>query len=219
MVQHKLSMSFAAVLLASLANGQSVIKVNDLNRFDHGAQIPADADLASIKLRGVKLVSVPTKLEWNYDPSYCSELAFRDPGGSMYCPRIKFKGQERAYELTYSYTAQPMASDEYGGKYFTFSVYFRPEELTLPLREALAGSRSAQKDAAGLFDITTFSTPERRSAIDQENSRFCEGNFADGAWIQTDARCRDEVKHKTVTVASNFVTVRVSPPSQQITSR
>ena len=102
-----LAISLAAALAWSSANAQSMITVIDRNPFTHVARIPANADLASIQFRGAKHVSVPTKVRVVQDPSYCEELAFREPGGSMYCPYTKTEAPAPAYEVTYSYTANP----------------------------------------------------------------------------------------------------------------
>ena len=213
------AMSIAAALAWSSANAQSTITVIDRNPFTHVARIPANADLASIQFRGAKHVSVPTKVRVIQDPSYCEELAFREPGGSMYCPYTKTEAPAPAYEVTYSYTANPLSSDEYGGRNFTFSVLFRLEELTSTTRNAISRGKISRAEAESLFDVTTSRTPERRAVIDMANSRFCSGNYVDGAWVHTNSHCQDDVKYRTVMAAPEYVTVRVDPAVARLASR
>jgi hypothetical protein len=214
-----LAISLAAVLPGSSANAQSIITFADRNPFSNLAKIPADADLGSIQFRAAKHVSVPTKVRLVQNQSYCEELAFRERGGSMYCPYIQTEAAAPAYEVTYSYTASPLSSDEYGGRYFTFSVLLRPKELTAAARDAVSRGKISRAEAERFFDVTASRTPERRDLIDMANSKFCDGNYADGAWVQTDSRCRDDVKYRTVMADPDYVTVRVDPASGRQASR
>lgn len=199
----------ALAFLASLANaGQDLITIKDLNPFTHVVRIPADADLSSIRFEQAKLVMVPTKVRYAENACYCEQLAFRDPGGSLYCPYTAFDGTTPAYEITYSYDGPAMTSDEFGGKHFTFFAYFRPEDLNAATRKML-GKKASRSDLAAAFHLTSSREPKRRVVIDEANSRFCEGNYVDGAWQRKDARCNDIIKSKTVTVPPEYVTIRI----------
>ena len=117
-------------LLATAANaGQDLVTVKDLDPFTHIVRTPADAAQSSIRFEQVKLARIPTKLRFAENAGYCEQLAFRDPGGSLYCPYAAFEGTTPACEITYSYDGPAMASDEFGGNHFTFHAYFRPEDF------------------------------------------------------------------------------------------
>jgi hypothetical protein len=188
-----------------------IAKVEELHPYTHFANIPEGADPSSIKFQGVKTVKVATRMKSTTDVRYCRDQQFRDPGGSMYCPYTKLESPSVAYQVTYSYRGQPLASDEYGDTYFTFSVYFRPEELSPAVRERLAKHSISKADAAGYFDLSTYRAPVRQIAIDEAASTFCDGNFVDGFWTQTDSKCQDKVNYKTITAASEYITVKVDP--------
>jgi len=216
-----LTLGSALVLLVSTANAQSAAPapgreqtlVRDLDPFAHLARIPTGADLSSIRFQGVKVVKIPTSSKSTTNAHYCEELAFRDPGGSWYCPHVQFEAPTPAYEVTYSYQGQPLASDEYGNKYFTFSVYFRPEEFGSATRETLSRGKAARSDIAALFNPIISRDAERRAVIDEATSTFCEGTYIDGLWNQTNPQCKDNVKSKTVETLPEYVTVRVDPVS------
>jgi hypothetical protein len=191
------------------------VKVEELHPFTHIAWIPQGADLSSIRFQGVRKVEVATARKSTTDMRYCEDQQFRDPGGSMYCPYTRFESPSAAYQVTYSYRGQPLASDEYGNTYFTFKVYFRPDELSLAVRETLARHAIARSDAAAYFDLTTYAAPVRQVVIDEAASTFCDGTLADGTWVHTDPRCEDKVHYTTITAPSTYVTVKVDPTSSR----
>jgi hypothetical protein len=191
----------------------SRVQVKELQPFTHVAQIPADSDKGTIRFEGAKIVQVPTRITYTMDPRYCEEVAFRDPGGSMYCPSLQTGSPATAYEVTYSYIGQPMPSDEYGGRYFTFRVYFRPDELAPEVRQALAEKKWNRADFAGYFQVNTFREPVQRTVIDEAKSHFCSGSFADGAWTHSETNCQDEIHMKAIASPSDYITVRVDPVS------
>jgi hypothetical protein len=207
----------ALALLASLANAEENLNiVKDLNPFTHVVQIPAGADLSSIRFQHAKLVTIPTKDRFTENTRDCEQLAFRDPGGSMYCPNATFEGATQAYEITYSYDGPPMASDEFGGKHFTFHAYFRPDDFSAATRKMFSAKKAARSDVEAVITITTSKDPEPRLVIDEANSRFCEGNYVDGAWQQRDPHCTETIMSKTVAVPSDCVTIRLGlSPAEQ----
>ena len=94
-------------------NGDELVVVKDLDPFTHTAVIPAGSDLASIRLQGVKAVTIPTRTRSTTETRYCEQAALRDPGGSMYCPFVEPEGFTRAYQVTYSYEvhrSRPMST-------------------------------------------------------------------------------------------------------------
>ena len=197
--------TFGLIAKSSASTAQEI----ELQPFTHVARIPADSDKGTIRFEKAKMVQVPTRIAYTINPSYCAELAFRDPGGSTYCPYMETGSPATAYEVTYSYDGQPLGSDEDGGRNFTFQVYFRPDELAPEVRQALTEKKVGRADLAGYFTVNTFREPARRMVIDEAKSHFCDGNFVDGAWTHTDASCDDEIQLKAVARLSDYITVRV----------
>jgi len=214
---YRLSIGLGAVLLGSIANAQSVVTVKDLNPFTHVALIPGGAELTSIRFEGVKLVKIPTRIR-STSTSFCEDVLFKEPGGSLHCPVSRLEAPAPAYEINYSYTGQPLASDEYGAKHFTFTVYYRPEELSPAMLEKVSRSKGRHGDVEGLFEATTSRIPVQRVVIDEANSKFCEGNHVEGAWTLVNSQCKDDVNYKTI-MAADYVTVRVDPVAPRLTSR
>ncbi|MCU1301102.1 MAG: hypothetical protein JWQ87_1386 [Candidatus Sulfotelmatobacter sp.] len=202
-------------LALSAAVSKRVVEtqIRDLHPFTHFASIPASSDPKRIKFEKVKATRVFTKEKSTIDSGYCKDLPFRDPGGSMYCPYTEDESPAPAYEVIYSFKGQPLASDEYGSRYFTFQVYFRPEELPLALRTALSTGKVKRAELATYFNVATSRAPVRAAVIDEANSSFCDGNYVDGNWIQKDPACKDKVSYKTVSRPSDYITVQVDPVS------
>ena len=157
------------------------------------------------------MVKVATQRKSTIDVRFCDEASTRDPGGSMRCPDTQLASPEPAYQVTYSYRQQPLASDEYGSGYSTFSVYLRPDELSPAVYQELSQHKIAKDDAAGFFELHTYRAPVRKVVVDEAASTFCPGYFVDGLWTRTDPKCADRIRNKTVTAASNYVTVEVDP--------
>jgi hypothetical protein len=186
-------------------------QTEDLHPFTHLAYIPAGTDLGDIRFEQVRMVKVPTRIIYTMDR--CGELAFGDPGGSSACPDARTEAPVPAYEAVYSFTGQPLASDEYAGRHFTFSVLFRPDELTSDAQEALTGRNLSRPEAATYFAVTTYREPVSRVAIDGQESHFCAGNFVDGLWTHTDRGCKDTIGYRAVTAPPDYITVKVDPIS------
>jgi hypothetical protein len=193
-------------LAAGVAQGQET-----LQPFTHVARIPAGFDTGSIRFQTAKMVRIPATLVYTTNPEYCKDLAFRDPGGSMYCPSARTGDTATAYELTFSVTGTPLASDEYGNRNFTFHVYFAPDELAPDVRQAISNGKRSRSDAVGSFKVSTSRELVRQNVVDEAASHFCAGNFMDGAWINSDANCRDQVYYKAIDAPSDYITVRIAP--------
>ena len=200
------------VTLSARSAGSSV-QIRDLQPFTHLASVPADADKGTIRFERAKVVQIPTRITYTMDPSYCEELAFRDPGGSAYCPSVQTGSPATAYEVTYSYIGGPLASDANGGRNFTFHIYFRPDELVPDVRQALTEKKRNRADLAGYFKVNTLQEPVRRIVIDEAKSHFCDGNFVEGMWTHSEANCQDEIHTKAIASRSDYITVRVDPVS------
>jgi hypothetical protein len=221
-------MTLGVAGVASIVNAQSGLRhsehaasevaIEDLQPFTHTAFIPVGSDLSSFRFRGVKAVVIPAGKASAVDQHYSAQVAFRGPGGSMYCSSVRLGGFTRAYEVTYSFDAQPLSSDEHGNRRFTFSVFFRPEELSPAEWELLVRSRKARTDAAGSFELTTSRMLEERSVIDEDHSTSCDGNYRDGSWIPTNTQCEDKVTLKKVMVPSDYLTVQVEPKPSRYSS-
>jgi hypothetical protein len=145
-------------------------KIKDLHPFTHFASIPVSSDPSKIKIEKVKATSVFMKEKTIVDRGYCKDLSFRDPGGSMFCPYTEDTSPAPAYEVMYSFKGQPLASDEYGNRYFTFQVYFRPEELPPALRRALSTGKMKRAELATYFKVESSRAPVRAAVIDEANS-------------------------------------------------
>jgi hypothetical protein len=188
-----------------------------LQPFTHVAQIPADSDAGSIRFQKAKMVQIPTTITYTANPEYCKESAFRDPGGSMYCSFARTGTPATAYELTFSFTGSPLASDEFGNRNFTFTVYLRPDELPPDMRQAISAisaisrDKRSRSDIAGSFKMSTSREPVQKIVVDEAETHFCAGNFLDGSWTANDASCKDEVHYKALAVPSDYVTVRIDP--------
>jgi hypothetical protein len=167
----------------------------------------------TIRFERVKMVRVRTRITYTMNSRACEELAFRDPGGSMYFPYMRTGPPATTYEVTYSYIGQPRASDEYGGRNLTFQVYFQPEELAPEVRQALTERKRDRARLAEYFTVNALRGPVRRIVIDEAQSHFCDLNFVDGMWTRSDANCKDEIYTKATAGLSDYITVRVDPVS------
>ena len=186
-------------------------EIGDLQPFTHIAYIPASTDLSSIKIKGIKAVKVTTKARSVMNPQQCKESSAREPGGSMYCPYMTSESSVPAYEVTYSFTGPPIASDEYSNTNFTFRVYFRPEELSPALHRTLSSAKVSRAAAAEFFRFSMSRDSIQQVAIDEANSTFCDGSFVDGNWTHTSSGCEDRIAYKSVADASPYLTVKVDP--------
>jgi hypothetical protein len=195
--------------LISLAISMIPAIAGELSSDAHVAYIPQGSDVSSIRFEGIRRVEIATRTTSASDAAYCAQLQFRDPGGSMYCPQVKVESRATAFEVTYSFLGQPMASDEFGNGRFRFHVYFDPAELTSEMREMASARRAERKFAAEMFSVKISGEPVRRVVIDDRRSSFCDGNYIDGAWTHTDSKCVDRVEYRTISAPSDYVAVRI----------
>jgi hypothetical protein len=189
-------------------------RVVELTPFTHVAYIPADADLSSIRLRGIKAAMVATRRRSITELHYCDEQRLlTEPGGSIYCPLTRDESAVPAYQVTYTLTAPPKASDEYGNTSFTFNVYFQADELGSSLRKGLMSKKVSRMDLSEYFQITASRQSVDQLVVDQANSTFCDGNYLDGNWTRSNSNCQDNIRYKKAAIASPYITVRVDEVS------
>jgi len=153
---------------------------------------------------------VATKRRSVTNDRHCEESS-AEPGGSPDCSLTTYEWPCPTYRVNYSFKGQPTASDEYGNAYFTFSVYFRPDELSPSLRRAISSGSISRTAAAEAFELTTSRDSVQRTAVDQPNSTFCDGNYLDGNWTRKDPKCQDDVAYKAVVSSSSYITAKVDP--------
>lgn len=188
------------------------VQVEDLHPFTRFAYIPADTEMWTIRFEKANTVKVPTKITYTTDTNCRPELTlFRDPGGSMECPRMRAGSPTVAYEITYSYRGQELASDEFGLGYFLFQVYLRPNELVSTIRSALANRKLSRAEKASYFKITTSREQAKRVVIDEGQSAFCDKMLTDGVWTSIDPNCLERINYKVITTPSDYIAVRVDP--------
>jgi len=223
---HFIATCFAIIALGTSAVGASagmrsatgngnVVEITDLQPFMHVAYIPTGSAQSSIRIEGVKLVKVATKRRTARNERYCNQ-PWAEPGGSMYCQRITEESPVLAYQVTYAYWGRPMVSDEYGNTSFTFSVYFRQDEISPRLREILAWGKIRRAALEEFFEVTTSRATAQQIVIDSANSTLCDGNYLDGNWTNTNPTCEDKIVYQRVASASPYITVRVDPASSRI---
>jgi hypothetical protein len=182
---------------------QSNAETAELNPFSHVASIPANVDPASIRFEKLKTVDVASKTKVTTDPQHCKELQFRDPGTG--CQTTTVEERVKAIEAKYSFNGLAMGSGESVPGRETFSVYFRPEEVVVdgPVEKLKLD------DAAAIFQISTYRPMIEQKVVDKEHTKYCDGNYMDGAWVRTDSKCQDQVQFITKTVPSPNLTVQV----------
>jgi hypothetical protein len=179
----------------------------ELNPFTTVASIPATVDPSTIRFEKLKMVQLASKTQVTTDPKDCKERQFRDPDGSG-CESVKVMERVKAVEATYSFIGPQTGTGEgeTGPSRQSFSVYFRPEEL--PASEPV--QKLNREQAESLFQISTSRPTVQQKVMDKQNSRFCQGNYVDGNWKQSDPKCQDQVQYTTVMTPSTYWAVDVS---------
>jgi len=197
---------------ASTADGRGTIGVmpsptRELNPFNNVASIPATVDPATIRFEKLKMVSLASKTQVNTNAQDCKERQFRDPDGSG-CETVKVLERVKAVEANYSYIGPQWSTAE--GEIIaptrqTFAVYFHPEELPA----TKLADKLNREQAESLFAVSTSRPMVQEKVVDRQHSRYCEGNYVDGNWIQKDSGCKDQVQYETRTVPSEYWAVNV----------
>lgn len=196
--------------------GGELVQISDLQPFTPIAYIPASADLLSIKIESIKMVKIATKVRSVTNTRDCDDW----PGNYPDCSRTTYESRVPALRVTYSYRDESAPSDESGTTYFTFSVYFRAEEINPGLRRALSAGKISRSSAVEFFEISTSRGSIQQEVIDEANSSVCDGYYADGNWFHTNPMCKDRVIYRKVASMSPYITVKVAPaPSFRETVR
>ena len=221
---HLIATCFAVIAVAGSAAAASantpastgdVVESMDLQPFTHVTYIPAGSSMSSIRIENIKLVKIATKRRILTNDRDCHQ-PWAEPGGSMACSRTIDESTVPAYRVTYSYRGEPMMSDEYGNTYFTFSVYFRPDEIPPRLRDILALGEIRRTALEEFFRVTTSRGLVQQTVIDSAHSAFCDGNYVDGNWTRVDPRCDDQIAYKPVTSPSPYIAVSVEPSLSRV---
>jgi len=195
----------SSVTVSAPTAGGEIVQITDLQPFTHVAYIPANAELSSIKIEGVKMVKAATKVRSVTKPRDCDHPG-GEPGASPNCTRSTYASSVPAVRVTYSYRAP---SDESGSAWSTFDVYFREDEIGPRVRRALSTGKISRSAAAELFEISTVRGSTQQLVLDETNSILCDGYYADGSWIHTNPSCEDSVTYRKVASPSPYITVKV----------
>jgi|SRR5215472_4258578 len=197
---------------ASTADGRGTIGVmpsptRELNPFNNVASIPATVDPSTIRFEKLKMVSLASKTQVITNAQDCKERQFRDADGSG-CETVKVLERVKAVEANYSYIGPQWSTAE--GEIIaptrqTFAVYFHPEELPA----TKLADKLNREQAESLFAVSTSRPMVQEKVVDRQHSRYCEGNYVDGNWIQKDSGCKDQVQYETRTVPSEYWAVNV----------
>jgi hypothetical protein len=207
---------------ASSAEGRGTIAVpiqpshdRELDPFTHVASIPATVDPSTIRFEKLKMVDLASRTETT-KAADCNERQFRDPDGSN-CESLKVLERVKAVEADYSFIGPQTSTGEgeTGPSRQTFAVYFRPEELPVTAHVA----KLNREQAASLFQVATSRPMVQERVVDKQNSHFCQGNYVDGNWVQTDTNCKEQVQYATHSVPSEYWAVEVDLRHPTLASR
>jgi len=199
---------FLLVCISSAADSQFT---NAEGRFTHSAYLPANADVTTIRFERMRIVKVPATIDYPIDPAECQELVTGGLWRASGCTYNTIPTSVEAVEITYSFKAQPLASDEFANRTFEFSVYFRPEELPANLQKALSGTKPSRSETAAYFAVNIHRNSVKGIKVDRAKSRFCRGTFIDGAWTLADTGCKDKISWARVNMPSDEITVIIEP--------
>ena len=200
----------SAMVSAPTAGGE-IVQTSDLHAFTHIAYIPANADLSTIRIGTVKMVKIATKLRSVSNTRDCDDW----PGNTADCVRTRYESLVPALRVTYWYKAPSTATEEPGDAYYTFSVYFRDDEIRPALLRSLSDGKLRRSAAAELFEISTSRPSIQQEVIDELNSTFCDGYYSESSWVHTNPTCEERVTYRQVASLSPYVSVKVdlAPPS------
>jgi len=180
-------------------------QIDQLNPFTHVVSLPATVDPSTIRFEKLKMVELASKTKTTTaDAANCKDRQFRDPDGTT-CQTVTVEERVKALEATYSFSGPVLSAGETIPGRETFSVYFRPEEVGVDGPVA----KLKRDQAAALFHVSTYRAMVEQKVIDKEHSRFCEGSYADGAWVVKDPKCQDQRQYISQTVPSPNLTVQV----------
>ncbi len=200
----------AGTLAVPRQNAQS----NELDPFTHMASIPAGVDPSSIRFEKLRAVDLASRSKTTIDPQRCKEMQFKDPDGSG-CQTTAVLDRVKAVEARYSYAGVELASGESVPGRSEFSVFFKPEEVNAdgPV------DKLKRDQAAAMFQVTTYRPMMEQKVVDKQHSHYCDGNYMDGSWVQTDPKCQDQLQFITQTVPSPNLAVQVDVRQPMMAAR
>lgn len=193
--------------VATPVKAGETVQINDLRPFTHIAYIPSGADLSSIKIENAKVVNVATKVRSVTDAHNCAE---GEDGNAPSCTRTAYESYVPGVRVTYSYIDESTPWEGYGTTY-SFSVYFRMDEMNPGLRRALAKGKIGRNAAAEMFEVSTARGLAQEDEIDEANSTLCDGYYVDDHWMHADPKCEDRVTYRKVASPSPYITVKIDP--------
>jgi hypothetical protein len=206
---------FVRQLLLIIASGSllcsgllSTIQAAD---FSHVAYVPAGVNASTIQFEKARLVLIPAATRTTSDAHYCAETAAREPGGSWFCPSIRYDSRVPAWEITYSYEDLASTWVESAQTRSSFQVLYRPSEISSQVQKALSAGKQNRSEIAEYFTVKANRESVPQEVIDEAHSSFCDGGFVEGAWVRNDSHCTDHIALKTVAAPSGWITVRVEP--------
>lgn len=178
-------------------------QMNEVSAFTNIATIPVTADPSTIRFEKLKMVELASKTKTTSDPQACKDMQFRDPGTN--CQATVVVEKVKALEASYSFNGREIQNGETIPGRDTFSVYFRPEEVSIdgPV------DKMKRDAAASLFQVSTYRPVVEQKVIDKQHTHYCEGNYVDGNWVRTDPKCVDQVQFVSQNVPSPYLTVQV----------
>ena len=66
-------------------------------------------------------------------------------------------------------------------------------------------------EKASYFRVTTFRENVQQVEIDPSQSNLCDTIPLEGNWTRSNPNCQDRISYKTITIPSDYITVRVDP--------
>lgn len=199
------------LLLEQVAAQTGKDRVEQIDPFTHVAYIAAPSDTNTIRLEEIRYMFVPTKILYTYQVPYCESAAAPGPGVYTYCPVTREEGLLPAYELTYSFEGPRSPSTRHWQTHPSFRVYFRAEELTSELRNAVDSDKIDHADAAAHFTVNVSHPSTVKNVVDPAGSTFCDTILIEGRWVQSDTSCVPKILHKTISSPSSHLKITIVP--------
>jgi len=187
-------------LIPSISWAEDRQGMNIEGPFARSVYLPASADVSSIRLEKVRKVKVDATIKYGFDPAQCQELVTGELWRSTGCVYKTIQTTVAAFEVIYSYTGEPLASDEYANRTFTFGVYFRPEDLSEELQNALSGRRLSRSQAAQYFVVSIQRNSPTGAPLDPLPSHPCETRG-----------CKDSATYAGVSTTADEITAVIEP--------
>ncbi len=79
------------------------------------------------------------------------------------------------------------------------------------MRQVASAEHQNRADIAAYLALSTSQEKVAKTVVDESQSRFCDGNFVEGNWVRSEPTCADRISYKTISVPSDYITVRLDP--------